>query len=136
MMYTEQDYQVELAILAATCPGAMPVETQRAWRLRLHELQPDPAMVRRAISALTAHEPRPTLAGLLAAVAAERRRARELAVPADLGRALTANASPDPVWNAAGIEVTRRVLSRRVRAEDFDAEHRAEYERRKAAGGE
>lgn len=135
MTYSEADYQRELAILAATCPGACPVETQRAWRLRLHELQLDPVLVRRAISALTAHEPRPTLAGLLAAVAAERRRERELAVPVDLGRALAANASPDPEWNAAGMEVTRLVLARKVRADDFEREHRAEYERRKAAGG-
>lgn len=146
----ERAYREALAVFAARAPRALPADaaasqaTLEAWcaelvdidRKRVAKRSPglDPAVVMAAVKRVTAVERWPTLPDLLGAIEAETRRLRELAVPANISKQLAANASPDPEWNAAGMEVTRLVLARKVRADDFEREHRAEYARRKAAG--
>lgn len=149
----ESAYREALAVFAARAPRALPADpgaadaTLEAWYLELVDIDErrrrqrgastgaglDPRVVLAAVRRVTAAEKWPTLPDLLGAIEAETRRARELEVPVELGKRLTANASADPEWSAAGLEVTRRVLARQVRAQDFGLEHRAEYERRKAA---
>jgi len=131
--WPESAYQRAIAVLAATCPGACPVETQRAWRLKLAAKRLDPVVVMAAVDTLTDTVARPSFADLLQACRDQLRAAQYGPGKAEPGREIAANASHDPLWSAAGLEVTRRVLRRSVRADDFEREHRAEYERLRAA---
>lgn len=133
-------YQAALAVLAATCPGACPAETQAAWRVKLAAKRIDPAVVMRAVDRLTDTVARPSFADLLTACQNELRGdSMENWDEAGEWLELPARATEDPDWEAAGYTTLRRFAEHLGTARqrfDFDAEHRAEYERRKAAGGE
>ena len=142
----ERAYREALAVFAARAPRALPADpaasaaTLEAWTMELLDRKdpPSPKVVLAAVKRVTATEKWPGLPELLAAVTQEQRRLRELEVPRTMeaSRQLAANASADEDWAAAGYATMQRFAEHlgTVRKRfDFDAEHRAEYERRKAA---
>lgn len=133
--FEEHLYQKAIAHLAALFVGQLPIETQRAWRAELSALQVDPRDVTTAVRRLGCE-----IQGriYLAALISNCHRAREERVAQERQklelRQLPAKGHVDPVWNQAGMIVAKKVLNKQVRQEDFDREHRAEYDRLRGVG--